>query len=93
MNLSDQSHPYFIFDLTPYPLRFHNNKSPARRGDARHPDVDEVQRHFAIATTNIDTLCGKALAITDLAPILNSALAFSANSRSPPLSDRLLFPA
>jgi hypothetical protein len=63
MNLNDQSHLYFIFDLTLLPLRFHNNKSHVRRGNERDPGVEELQRHLATATTNISTPFGKGLAI------------------------------
>jgi len=93
MNLSDQLHSYFTFNLTPLLLRFHDSKSPVRRGNERHPDVDEVEQHLAIATTNIGTPHGFHHGVTDYAPIPTSVLAFSANSRSPPLSNRLLFPA
>ena len=80
MNLNDQSHLYFIFDLTPLPLRFHNNKSPVRRGNERNPDVDERQQHFVIVTTNIGMPCGENLAFLYSAPLLTSALAFSVNN-------------
>lgn len=93
MNRSDQLHHNFIFNLTPLLLRFHNSRSPVPRGNERHPDVDEVEQHLAIATTNIGTPRGENHAVTDYAPIPTSVLAFSANSRSPPLSNRLLFPA
>ena len=92
MNLNDQSRLYFIFDLTPLPLKLHNNKSPVRRGNECHPNVDELQRHFAVATKNIDTPCGKELVVIDSAPIPNSSLVFSANSRSPPLINIAIIP-
>jgi len=87
MNLNDQLHFYPIFNLTPFPLKLRNEISLVRGGNERASGVDELQRHLAVATTNIGTLCGKNLAIKDSAPILTSALAFSANSRSPPLSN------
>jgi hypothetical protein len=93
MNLNDQLHFYSIFNLTPFLLKLRNEISLVHGGNERASGVDELQRHLAIATTNIGKLCGKNLAIKDSAPILTSALAFSANSRSPPLSNRLLFPA
>ena len=93
MNLNDQFHLYSIFDLTSSPLKPRNRKSPVRGANERDPGVDELQRYFANATTNIAVRCGENLAFIDSASILTSALAFSANSRSPPLSNRLLFPA
>jgi hypothetical protein len=93
MNLNDQLHFYSIFDLTPFPLKLRNEISLVHGANEHDPAVGEPQRHLAKASTNIGTPCGKNLAIKDSTPILTSALAFLANSRSPPLSNRLLFTA
>ena len=93
MNLNDQFHFYFNLDLTPIPLKPRKRKLPARKGNERNPDVDEHQRHLANTPANITVRCGENLAVIDSAPVLTAPSAFSANSRSPPLSNRLLFPA
>jgi len=93
MDLNDHSHLYFIFDLTPSPQKPRKKRALVREANECIPDVYDLQRHLATAMPNIAVHCGKDLAVTDSAPLPTSALLSSANSRSPPLSNRLLFPA
>jgi hypothetical protein len=93
MKPNDQPHLYFNLDLTTFLIKPRNRKSPIRGANKRNPDVVELQGHLDVAPATIGTLRGENLAFLDSVPILTSALAFLANSRSPPLSNSLLFPA
>ena len=93
MNPNDQLHFYSILDLTAFPLKLRNLKVPVSEANEQVLRVGELQRPLAIAPTDTDTLCGENHTFLDSASTLTSAMAFSANSRSPPLSNRLLLSA
>ena len=93
MNLNDQLHFYLTFDLPPFPLKPRDGKSCVRGANEHDPHVGELQRSLAVAPTNTDTPGGKELAFLDSALILTSSLAFSANSRSPPVGNLVIIPA
>ena len=46
MDLNDKFHLYFIFDLTPFPLKSRDRRSPVRGGNERDPVVDGRQRRL-----------------------------------------------